>query len=361
MTAYFPYIPMARFKPHRRRFLSIVLTAVGGVFGSAACRRVFPLASFTPVAPATPKPFQAATPALTVAPAPATALAPPLQAMPTRVLGRSQISMPILGLGGSASPLSRPGAEAEAIALIEQAYAGGIRYFDTAANYGPSEERLGQVLPAIRSEVLIATKTSQRDRDAAWRQLEQSLQRLRTDYIDLWQFHAITYDWDVDTLLDANQGAIKAAEEAKAQGVIRAIGITGHNNPDIFVKALNRYPFDTALIPINAADKHTPTPFITTVLPVAQRHNTGIIAMKVPAYGRLFKPGGLTGMAEALGYSLSQPQVQGCIIAADTPAQLAENLAAARNFQPLGTETLAQIEQRAATLWEEASFFRQWA
>lgn len=281
--------------------------------------------------------------------------------MPNRILGRTQMSVPVLGLGGSASPLSRANGAAEAIAIIERAYEGGIRYFDTAANYGPSEERLGQVLPAVRSEVILATKTSQRTRDEAWQQLERSLNRLQTDYLDLWQFHAITYDWDVDTLLDATQGAIKAAEEAKAQGIIRAIGITGHNNPDIFVKALNRYPFDTALIPINAADKHTPSPFIDTVLPLAQQQNTGIIAMKVPAYGRLFQPDVLTGMAEAFGYALSQPQVHCCIIAADNLEQLEENLAAAQAFTPLGAETLVEIEQRTASVWQEASFFRQWS
>ncbi|MEM0981221.1 MAG: aldo/keto reductase, partial [Cyanobacteria bacterium P01_H01_bin.58] len=144
-------------------------------------------------------------------------------------------------------------------------------------------------------------------------------------------------------------------------GIIRAIGVTGHNNPEIFVKALNRYPFDTALIPINAADKHTPMPFIDHVLPVAQQHNTGIIGMKVPAYGRLFQPGVLTGMAEALGYALSQPQVHCCIIAADTLEQLTENLAAAKNFQPLAAEALSDIEQRTTAVWGEASFFRRWS
>jgi aryl-alcohol dehydrogenase-like predicted oxidoreductase len=340
----------------RRRFLSTSAAIVSSLLGSLACRRT-DSARLTPT--------QATAPALeapaSTDPTPAIAVAPTSAALPTRVLGRTQMTVPILGLGGSASPLSRGGAEAAAIALIERAYEGGIRYFDTAANYGPSEERLGRVLPAVRSEVRIATKTSRRDRDAAWRQLEQSLQRLKTDYIDLWQFHAITYDWDVDTLLDSRQGAIKAAEEAKEQGIVRAIGVTGHNNPDIFVKALNRYPFDTALIPINAADKHTDKPFIDHILPLAQQNNTGIIAMKVPAYGRLFQPGALTGMAEAMGYALSQPQVHCCIIAADTLAQLEENLNAARTFQPLTAAAMADIEQRAMAVWEAASFFRRWS
>jgi aryl-alcohol dehydrogenase-like predicted oxidoreductase len=358
---------MSSSKPTRRRFLATSAAVAGGLIGSAACRNSLQ----SPTPKSEPKAFATAAPKLSSDASPsantiareATASASPqsLEPLPTRTLGRTSMTVPVLGLGGSASPLSRPGAEAEAIAIIERAYEGGIRYFDTAANYGPSEERLGQVLPAVRSEVTIATKTSRRDYDAAWQQLETSLQRLKTDYIDLWQFHAITYDWDVETLLNSNQGAIKAAEEAKDQGLIRAIGVTGHNNPDIFVKALNRYPFDTALIPINAADKHTPTPFIDHVLPVAQQQNTGIIAMKVPAYGKLFQPGVLAGMAEALGYALSQPQVHCCIVAADTLEQLEENLASARAFQPMTANMLSSIEQRTASVWQEASFFRQWS
>ncbi|MBD0335978.1 MAG: aldo/keto reductase, partial [Cyanobacteria bacterium Co-bin13] len=244
--------------------------------------------------------------------------------------------------------------------IIHRALELGIRYFDTASNYGPSETFLGKVLPAHRAEVFNATKTSQRSRDDAWRELEQSLQRLQTDHIDLWQFHALTYDWDIETLLDAQRGAVKAAEEAKEQGLIRHLGVTGHHNPDIIVKAIQQYPFDTALVPINAADKHTSKSFINTVLPVAQQQNVGIIAMKVPAYGRLFKPGVLTGMGEAMGYALSQTGVHTCIIAADTLEQLAENVAVARQFQPLATATLADMEQRTAAVWQDNSFFRSW-
>jgi aryl-alcohol dehydrogenase-like predicted oxidoreductase len=349
---------MSSRQPSRRRFLTTSAAVAGGVISSAACRQILKVPASSPEHHPLPG---AVTDTLATAPGPIATEGPTPNSMPISRLGRTQLSATILGLGGSASPLSRPGAEAEAIAIIEAAYAGGIRYFDTAANYGPSEARLGQVLPAVRAEVLIATKTSRRDYDAAWRQLETSLQRLNTDYIDLWQFHAITYDWDVDTLLDPQQGAIKAAEEAKAQGIIRAIGVTGHNNPAIFVKALNQYPFDTVLMPVNAADRHTPASFIEQVLPVAQQHNTGIIAMKVPAYGRLFQPGVLTDMAEAMGYALSQPQVHCCIIAADTLTQLQENIAAAKGFQPMAPETLSHIEQRTATVWQEASFFRNWS
>ncbi|MEO0946721.1 MAG: aldo/keto reductase [Cyanobacteria bacterium J06641_5] len=281
--------------------------------------------------------------------------------MPQRILGRTAVTLPILGLGGSASPLSRSGQEKEAIALVERALELGVRYFDTAANYGPSEERLGKVLPAQRESVFIASKTSKRDRDGAWRQLETTLKRLQTNTLDLWQFHALTYDWDLDTILDRKNGAIAAAEEAREQGLVKFLGITGHHNPDIIAKGLRRYPFDTALVPINAADIHTPSPFIKGVLPVAEERDVGIIAMKVPAYGRLLQPGVLTGMGQAMGYALSQPGVRCCIIAADTLEQLEENVRVAKAFQPLSTAELTEIESKTVSVWGKNSFFRDWA
>lgn len=287
--------------------------------------------------------------------------ATPAVGMPQRVLGRTNVKLPILGLGGSASPLSRPGDEGEAVAIIERALELGVRYYDTAANYGPSEERLGKVLPTRRSQLFIASKTSSRDRDGAWRELEQSLKRLKTEYLDLWQFHGLAYDWDLNTILNRTQGAIRAAAEAKQQGIVRFTGITGHHNPEIIAQALHRYPFDTALVPINAADKHNPTSFIKKVLPVAQQKKAGIIAMKVPAYGRLFKPGVLDGMHQAMGYALSQSGVHCCIIAAENVHQLEQNVSVAQAFQPMVAKELAAIERRTAANWQDSSFFRNWA
>jgi aryl-alcohol dehydrogenase-like predicted oxidoreductase len=282
--------------------------------------------------------------------------------MPHRVLGRTNVSVPIFGLGGAGrTPLSSAGEEAEAIAIIERAVELGVRYFDTASSYGPSEERLGKVLPPYRENLFLASKTGRRSRDEAWRELDQTLQTLQTDYLDLWQFHALTYDWDLNTLMDEQQGAIKAAEEARDQGLVRFIGITGHHNPGILAEGIRRYPFDTVLIPVNAADKHTPHPFITGVLPAAQQHNTGIIAMKVPAYGRLIDTGAVDGMRQAMGYALSQPGVHCCIIAAETVFQLEHNVAIAQAFQALPPEELAAIEQRTASDWQNFSFFRHWA
>jgi aryl-alcohol dehydrogenase-like predicted oxidoreductase len=287
-------------------------------------------------------------------------IATPPATMPERMLGRTEVNLPIFGLGGAGqTPLSWEGKEDDAAAIIQKALELGIRYFDTAASYGPSEDYLGKVLPPHRSKIFLASKTEQRDRDGAWRELERSLKRLNTDYLDLWQLHHVSFSQELDTIFSPSD-AIKALEEAIQQKLVRFAGITGHHDPQVIAEGLRRYPFHTTLIPVNAADKHHPRPFIPVVLPVAQEKNVGVIAMKVPAYGRLFKPGGLTGMEQALGYTMSQSGVHCCVIAAETISQLENNIKIARAFVPLKKEELTAIALAAANIWEDSTFFRTW-
>ena len=221
--------------------------------------------------------------------------------MPERILGKTQINLPVLGLGGAGrTPISNGGAEAESIALIEKALELGIKYYDTAASYGPSEERFGKVLPAYRDRIYLNSKTAARDYDGAWRELEQSLKRLQTDYLDSWQLHHVSFVDELDTIF-SDRGAIKAVEEAKEQGLIKFSGITGHHEPEVIAEGLRRYDFDTTLISLNAADVHHSRPFSQIALPVAREKNVGVIAMKVPAYGRLLKPELLSSMEQANG------------------------------------------------------------
>ncbi len=282
------------------------------------------------------------------------------QSMPERVLGKTNISLPIFGLGGAGrTPLSRTGQEKEAITLVEKALTLGVRYYDTAADYGPSEKYLGRVLPNYRREIFLNSKTAARGRDRAWRDLENSLKLLNTDYLDAWQLHHVSFESELDEIFGKN-GAIKALEEAKEQKLVKFLGITGHHEPDVIAEGLRRYPFDTTLVSLNAADVHHPRPFAPTVLPVAKAKNVGVIAMKVPAYGRLFKPGILESMQQAMGYTLSLSGVHCCIIAAENPEQLESNVRVAQAFQPLNETQMKAIEKLTVNAGTDGAFFRKW-
>jgi aryl-alcohol dehydrogenase-like predicted oxidoreductase len=319
-------------KTTRRKFIITSVVAAGGVIGSASLNRDRESVSYAAVT----------------------------KTMPERILGKTGVSLPILGLGGAGqTPLSQEGKEKESIALVERALALGIRYYDTAADYGPSEGYLGKILPSYRSQIFLASKTAGRNRDDAWRDLEKSLKLLKTDHLELWQLHHVSFDEQIEQIF-AKDGAIKAIEEAKAQKIIKYAGITGHHEPDIIAKGLQRYPFDTTLISLNAADVHHPRPFHKTVLSVAKKNNVGVIAMKVPAYGKLFKTGALKGMEQAMGYVMSMDGVHTCIIAAENPEQLESNVRVAQAYQPLNQAQMKEIEQLTASVWEDNTFFRQW-
>ncbi|NEN90099.1 MAG: aldo/keto reductase [Okeania sp. SIO3H1] len=284
---------------------------------------------------------------------------PTTSTMPERVLGKTGVKVPLLGLGGAGkTPVGKSGKEKEAMAVIEAALSLGIRYFDTAASYGASEEQFGKVLPAYRKDIFLASKTGIRDRDGAWRELERSLKRLNTDYLDSWQLHHVSFPETLDQIF-SSQGAIKAMEEAKEQGIVKFSGITGHHEPDVIAEGLRRYPFDTTLVSINAADKHHPRPFAPTVLPVAQQKNVGVIGMKIPAYGKLLQPGRLN-MEEAMGYVLSLEGVHCCIVATESVEMLQSNVRVAQTFQQLTQQDMGAIEQKTASVWQENTFFRAW-
>ncbi|MDZ8050653.1 MAG: aldo/keto reductase [Aulosira sp. ZfuVER01] len=285
----------------------------------------------------------------------------PSATMPERILGRTGIKVPILGLGGAGTntPIDKPDQEREAVAIIERAIALGIRYFDTARSYGASELHLGKVLPKHRDKIFLASKTDKRDRDGAWRELESSLKRLNTDRLDLWQLHHVSFLEELDTIFSAS-GAIKALEEAMQQKIVRFAGITGHHDTKVIAEGLRRFQFHTTLIPINAVENHHPDSFIPAILPLAKQQNLGVIAMKVPAYGKLFQTGGLQNIQQALGYTLSQSGVHCCIIPADSVQQLEENVQAAVSYQPLTNQQLAAIEQLTAGIWQDTTFYRAW-
>jgi aryl-alcohol dehydrogenase-like predicted oxidoreductase len=275
--------------------------------------------------------------------------------LPRRVLGKTGLEVSCLGLGGE-SLIKIKNKHDEAIELIQTAYQMGINYFDTAATYDNSEVRVGEALEKVRKNVIIASKTDERTKEGAWAQLEQSLKNLRTDYLDIWQIHHIDTYKEVEAVLGPD-GAYSALVEAKKQGLVRYLGITGHYDPAPLVDALKRVKFDTILLAMNAADVHKRS-FIKRVLPEATGRDMGIIAMKVCCRGRIFDPTHLNNMKDALEYVLTLP-IATAIVGHDNIKQLAENVMIAQNFKPLNISQMGDIEKLTESYANLALFFRK--
>jgi len=282
--------------------------------------------------------------------------APP---MPERPFGKTGYNVRLFSLGGQAT-LERPDTDAESEAIINRAIDLGVNYIDTAAAYGRgiSQTYIGRVMASRRDEVFLATKTHNRTRDGSMQLLEQSLELLQTDHLDLWQLHNITQMEQLDQIF-ADDGAIHALLQAREEGIVKHLGITGHANPDVLMEGLRRFEFDTILMALNPADKYH-RPFMDQLLPEANRRQMGVIAMKIPARGRIFKEGGLTSMKEALSWTMSQP-ISTVIVGCDTVEQLEENIRVAAEFQPLNSAQMAAIEAKVADYPMEAAFFKEGA
>jgi aryl-alcohol dehydrogenase-like predicted oxidoreductase len=289
--------------------------------------------------------------------------------MPLRPLGRTGHMVGIYSLGGQAS-LETPGKEEISVAIINRAIDLGINYIDTAAAYGrssatvtkedamgTSERNIGQVMKTRRNEVFLASKTHDRTYDGSMRLLEKTLKNLQTDHLDLWQIHNVRAA-EIDTLdkIFGQDGVIKAMEKARDQKIIRFIGFTGHESPDVLKAMAERYSFDNVLVAINAADKHY-DPFIEKFLPVPVSKNMGIVGMKIPARDRIFAHGGIITIKEAMEYVMTLP-VSTIIIGIDDIPQLEENIEIARNFKPLSADQMLAIEEKTKPYYKELQFFK---
>ena len=196
----------------------------------------------------------------------------------------------------------------EAIRIMHTAVDEGLTFFDNAWDYhnGRSEEWMGEALAqgGKRNKVFLMTKNCERDYAGSMRDLEDSLRRLKTDHLDLWQFHELVYDNDPDWVFD--KGGLKAALEAKKAGKVRFIGFTGHKDPRIHLKMLNKpYDWDSAQMPINVMDAHYRS-FEHEVLPELLRHDIGVLGMKSMGDGILLQSGAVTA-CECLNYALTLP------------------------------------------------------
>ena len=276
--------------------------------------------------------------------------------MPARKLGRTGHKVSLFSLGGE-STVEKSSMRDEAVTIIERALDLGVNYIDTSPQYGRggSEINIGRVMAGRRHEVFLASKSHYRTYDGTMRLLEESLKRLQTDYLDLYQMHNVRVDDDLNRALDKG-GALEAMERLKSEKVIRHIGITGHKDPEVLIRGIEEFDFDTILLSLNAGDIHY-KPFQTELLQKALDKNMGVIAMKVTAVNRIFRDEGITSMREALGYCLSFP-VSTAIVGISNVGQVEENVDIARNFKPFSAARLAELESYVQPYQEEANIFK---
>ncbi|QJW98348.1 aldo/keto reductase [Frigoriglobus tundricola] len=272
--------------------------------------------------------------------------------IPLRPFGTTKATVSALGLGGH--HLGDVPSVEEAIRIVHAAIDGGITFFDNCWEYynGRTENWLGRALTGKRDRVFLMTKvcTHGRGKDLARKMLDESLRRLGTDHLDLWQVHAVSYDNDPD-LAYARGGVIEALEEAKKAGKTRFVGFTGHKDPAIHLKMLRLgYPFDSVQMPLNPFDAgFAPLSFEHRVLPELLKRGIAPLGMKaMGGTAAAIKRGVLTG-EEALRYAMSLP-VAVTICGMETMDVLKKNLKIAQGFQSLAAEAMDAIRKKCAAL-----------
>lgn len=249
--------------------------------------------------------------------------------METRPFGKTGVELPILSLGCQRLVDEEGCSREQAVAIIEQALKRGVWYFDTAPAYsdGESERRLGLVAARRRTDMWIATKVNETSRDGARRQLEGSLVRLQTDHVEEVRLHNV-HSFDRLNAMTVRGGALDALMEARDEGLVRFIGISGHADPQVLLEAIRRFPFDTALCAVSVLD-HFIYSFAEEFLPFALQKCMGIVGMKVFGNKAL-----ATEWRRALRYSLGLP-VTTVIAGCSTSEQLNGDIDLAESYAPM--------------------------
>jgi len=264
--------------------------------------------------------------------------------MPKRRLGKTNYEVCIFSLGGQ-STLEQDGTHDASLEIINHALDLGVNYIDTAERYGGgiSETYIGEVMQDRRDEVFLATKSGDYSYDGTLRLCEESLERLQTDHIDLYQHHAVDDFAELDQI-GGEDGALQAFNRLQDEGVISFKGITGHT-PALMTEAIERHDYDCVLISLNAADMNLNGPEdMDEFLEKAAEKDVGVIAMKVVSRGSVLDRG--VNMQQALSYTLSQP-VATAIVGITEVGQVDEDVEIARNFDVLSGEELDAIREIA--------------
>jgi aryl-alcohol dehydrogenase-like predicted oxidoreductase len=272
-----------------------------------------------------------------------------------RTLGRTGARVLPVSLGGE-GVLRTTGRARQAVPVILEALRLGVRYCDTAPAYQQSQDYYGEAFRAAgaeaRRQVFLASKTHERTRDGALRLLDDSLRRLGTDWLDLWQMHDLRERDELEVLFGKG-GAIEAAERARSEGRVRFIGLTGHHDPEILLEAMRRFPFDSVLVAVNPADPRR-LPFVPTVVAEARRRGMGVVGMKVLAAGRLVQDAAAPDLIRYAA-TLTDTVIIGC----STVDEVRRNMAVADGFTPMLEPERRALEARVAPRADRHDYFKR--
>jgi predicted aldo/keto reductase-like oxidoreductase len=276
--------------------------------------------------------------------------------IPRRKLGKTGAEISALGVGGH--HLGDAETPDVAAAIVHRAIDAGVNFFDNCWEYhnGKSENWLGRAIKGKRDRIFLMTKVCTHGRAGALglEMLEQSLCRLGTDHLDLWQVHAVSFDND-PALAYAKGGIIEALDNAKQQGKVRFVGFTGHKDPAFHLEMMERgYPFDAVQMPLNPMDAHFFS-FQQRVLPEAMRRGVGVLGMKsMGGTADVVKAGVLTG-EECLRYAMSLP-VAATVVGMESVDVLEQNLQIARGFRPLSFAEMQALRDRCSRFAGDGRF-----
>jgi aryl-alcohol dehydrogenase-like predicted oxidoreductase len=288
---------------------------------------------------------------------------PALGTVPKRQFGRHSERVSSLALGGAT--LARAKSVEEATRIVAAAIDWGVTFMDNAWEYseGRAEEWMGTALRGKRDKVFLMTKVcthreGQATKEKALAMLEDSLRRLKTDHLDLWQVHQILSNTEADSIFMPG-GVLEAIEQAKKAGKIRYCGFTGHADPKVHLRVLSHhYPFDSVQMPLSVFDGNE-TGFQKLVLPELLKQGIAPLAMKTLGGNAKAVKDGLVTSEEALRYALSLP-ITSVISGIDSMEWLETNAKVAANFKPLSREEVTTLEQRCSSK-KEYEYYRRWA
>lgn len=276
--------------------------------------------------------------------------------MKKTILGDTGTTVSFVGLGGE-GVLRTQNRKEEAHAVIREAIESGITYFDSARAYSDSEVYYGSIWekePSLRKRIFQTSKSASRHKNAALADLRNSLHRLQTDYLDLWQIHDVRTEKDLHDIAGSG-GALEAFVEARERGVVRYIGVTGHHDPAVLTRAVEEWPVDTVLLPVNPAEGILGG-FLTSTFTAARKKGVAVIGMKVMGGGHYILPE-VDILAEdliryVLSFDISLPIV-GCTSPAEVRA-----LTTAADIGPLGGAEKIALEEKFRPYAAKMAFYR---